>query len=204
MARLLLKSAAMVSARLRSTQSLISHNAPWVRELRRQIYTDPGTGLWTKAFLDEELARGVERPSSLLIIKPDRFKELNDAHGHSAGDAAMERIAAILNDVVEGLGRGWALRLRSNETALVLPRCGTGEAIEIARGLRSQIGSLDLSSAIPRCAFRFTASMALATWPQDGADWKRLVDDAYSVLTRAWSDGGDRVYRLKAHEGEGA
>ncbi len=200
MARIRLRAASIVSARLRSTQALISHNSPWVRELRRQIYTDPGTGLWSKAFLDEELPRSVEKPTSLLLLKPDRFKELNDAHGHSAGDAAMERIAAILSQEVARIGRGWALRLRSNETALVLPRCGPGEAVEIARGLRAQIGALDLSGAIPRCSFRFSLSMALATWPQDGDDWRRLVDDAYAILTRAWADGGDRVYRLKARK----
>lgn len=197
MARIRLRAAAIVSARLRSTQALISHNSPWVRELRRQIYTDPGTGLWSKAFLDEELPRSVEKPSSILLLKPDRFKDLNDAHGHSAGDAAMERIAAILSSELARLGRGWALRLRSNETALVLPRCGAGEAIEIARSLRSAIGGLDLGRAIPGCTFRFSLSLALATWPEDGAEWRRLVDDAYAVLNRAWADGGDRVYRLK-------
>ena len=54
-ARILLRSLSMISSRLRSTQRLISENSPWVRELRRQIYTDPGTGLWSRAFLDEEL-----------------------------------------------------------------------------------------------------------------------------------------------------
>jgi hypothetical protein len=45
--------------------------------------------------------------------------------------------------------------------------------------------------------FRFTSSMALAVWPEDGSDWKRMVEDAYGILTRAWRDGGDRLYRLK-------
>lgn len=201
-ARVLLRSASMVSARLRSTQALISRNSPWVRELRRQIYTDPGTGLWSKAFLDEEIPRMVERPSSLILVKPDRFKELNDAHGHSAGDAAMERMAAILNDQVERLGRGYALRLRSNETALVIPRCGAGEAAEMARFVNALVCAVDLSRAIPGCKFSFTASIAFAVWPEDGPEWRRLVDEAYAVLTRAWHDGGARIYRLKARKAE--
>jgi diguanylate cyclase (GGDEF)-like protein len=201
-ARLLLRSAAMVSSRLRSTQSLISHNAPWVRELRRQIYTDPGTGLWSKAYLDEELPRAIERPTAIILVKPDHFKELNDAHGHSAGDAAMERMAAMLNDQIERLGRGWALRLRSNETALVVPRCSAGQATEIARLLSSLVGAVDLSRAIPGCAFTFTASVTLAVWPDDGADWRRLVEEAYAILTRAWQDGGARIYRLKPRKEE--
>jgi hypothetical protein len=39
--------------------------------------------------------------------------------------------------------------------------------------------------------------MSLAVWPEDGEDWKRLVEDAYGLLTRAWRDGGNRLYRLK-------
>lgn len=201
-ARILLRAASMVSARLRSTQALISHNSPWVRELRRQIYTDPGTGLWSRSFLDEEIPRSIERPTALILVKPDRFKELNDAHGHSAGDAAMERMAALLNDQVERLGRGWALRLRSNETALVVPRCGYGEAAEIARLLSALVCAIDLSRAIPGCCFTFTASAALAVWPEDGQEWKRLVDESYAILTRAWKDGGSRIYHLKARKPE--
>lgn len=201
-ARILLRAASMVSARLRSTQALISHNSPWVRELRRQVYTDPGTGLWSRSFLDEEIPRSLERPTALILVKPDRFKELNDAHGHSAGDAAMERMAAILNDQVERLGRGWALRLRSNETALVVPRCGYGEAAEIARLLSALVCAVDLSRAIPGCCFAFTASSALAIWPEDGSDWKRLVDESYAILTKAWRDGGARIYHLKAKRPE--
>jgi len=45
--------------------------------------------------------------------------------------------------------------------------------------------------------FAFTASMSLAVWPEDGKDWKRLVEDSYGLLTRAWKDGGSRLYRLK-------
>jgi hypothetical protein len=50
-------------------------------------------------------------------------------------------------------------------------------------------------------SFSFTSSMALAVWPDDGSDWRRLVEDAYGILTKAWRDGGDRLYRLKAAAG---
>jgi diguanylate cyclase (GGDEF)-like protein len=201
--RILLRAASMVSARLRSTQALISRNSPWVRELRKQIYTDPGTGLWSSAFLSEEIPRFLEKPTSIVLVKPDRFKELNDAHGHSAGDAAMERFAAILNDQVERLGRGYALRLRSNETALVVPRCGPGEAAEIARFVSALAGAIDLSRSVQGCSFSFTASFAIATWPEDGEDWRRLFDEAGAILTRAWRDGGGRIYRLRSRRQEG-
>jgi diguanylate cyclase (GGDEF)-like protein len=195
-ARILLRSLSMISSRLRSTQKLISDNSPWVRELRRQIYTDAATGLWSRAFLDEELHRNIERPTAVVMVKPDRFKELNDAHGHSAGDEAMAVLSGILVQETERLGRGWALRLRSNETAVVLPGCPAEEATAAARRLAAAVETMEVPVA-KGTGFSFTASMALAIWPEDGEDWKRLVEDSYGLLTRAWKDGGSRLYRLK-------
>jgi diguanylate cyclase (GGDEF)-like protein len=200
-ARILLRAAAMISSRLRATQALISTNAPWVRELRRRIYTDPGTGLLSRAFLDEELPKSLEWPTAMILVKPDRFKDLNDAFGHAAGDAAMSELSAILIVETERLGRGWALRLRSNETALVVPRCDAPEAIELARRLALLVSRLDLGAAIPNCDFRFTASVVLAVWPDDGEVWPKLVEDAYAALTKAWSSGGNKIYRLMGRRG---
>jgi diguanylate cyclase (GGDEF)-like protein len=199
-ARILLRSLSMISSRLRSTQRLISENSPWVRELRRQIYTDPSTGLWSRAFLDEEVPRSLETPTAIILAKPDRFKELNDAHGHQAGDAAMALIAGILVGETERLGRGWAIRMRSNETAVVVPRCGRDEAVATARRLSTAIAAIEVPAAAGT-GFSFTSSMSIAVWPEAGRDWKRLVEDAYGLLTRAWRAGGGRAYLLKARAG---
>jgi diguanylate cyclase (GGDEF)-like protein len=208
-ARILLRSLSMISSRLRSTQKLISENSPWVRELRKQIYTDASTGLWSRAFLDEEVPRSLEDPTSIVLVKPDRFKELNDARGHQAGDQAMALIAGILASEVERLGRGWAIRLRSNETALVVPRCGRDEAVAATHRVAAAIGAMQVPAA-EGLGFSFTTSAAIAIWRGGGepsAEWKRLVEDAYGLLTRAWRAGGARAYLLKpgaGSEAEGA
>jgi diguanylate cyclase (GGDEF)-like protein len=192
--RILLRSLSMISSRLRSTQRLISENSPWIRELRRRIYTDPATGLWSRAFLDEELPGRLEGSCALLMIKPDRFKELTDSAGHTAGDEAMTLLAGILEEEIERRGGGWALRLRSNETALVLPGCDSEEAISLAARLSEEIGRIKLPAF---AGFAFTTSMTLALWPEEGNDWRRLVEEAYGLLTRAWKDGGSRLYRIE-------
>jgi diguanylate cyclase (GGDEF)-like protein len=186
----------MISSRLRSTQRLISENSPWVRELRRQIYTDPSTGLWSRAFLDEEVPRSLESPTSIVLVKPDRFKELNDAHGHQAGDQAMSLLSGALVAEAESLGRGWAIRMRSNETAVVIPRCGAEEAAATAARLSASIAAIEVPAAAGT-GFSFTSSIAIAVWPEDGEDWKRLVEDAYGLLTRTWRSGGARACRLR-------
>lgn len=194
--RILLRSLAMVSSRLRSVHLLISENAPWLRELKRQLYTDGPTGLWTKAFMEEEIGKELSGPTALIMLKPDRFKEMNDAHGHAAGDYAMARIAEILRDCAADLGEGWPVRIKSNETALVLPKCGEGEAFAMARALAERISLIDMRPACSGDAFRFTVSGAVALWAPGGPKWKELVEACYGQLVKAWRDGGDRLLRL--------
>jgi diguanylate cyclase (GGDEF)-like protein len=195
--RILLRSLSMISSRIRSTQRLITENSPWVRELRNQIFTDPGTGLYTRAFLDEEIGRSLVKPTAIVLVKPDRFKEFVDAHGHAAGDEAMVQIAAVLTSEVERMGRGWAIRLRSNETAVVAPLCDDAQAADLARSIARRVSGIRIG-APGRAGFAFTCSMALAEWPADGEDWKRLVEESCAALIRAWGDGGARLYTLRS------
>jgi len=202
-ARLLLRSLAMISGRLRATHKLISENAPWVRELHRQAYEDPGTGLWSKAFLDEELPRYLVSPTSLVMIKPDRFKILVDSRGHAAGDEAMARIAAVLQSSVRALGKGWAVRVRSNETAVVAPGCSRETAQELARSLADRISELEPVPASRGAPFfMFSASVVYAVWPQDGEDWKELLLRSQDAMMAVWGAGGSRVVCLPPSRGD--
>jgi len=196
-ARILLRSVAMISSRVRSTQLLISQNAPWVRELRRQMYTDASTGLWSRAYLDEEIPRLAKQPAACILLKPDRFKDLCDAWGHAAGDAAMERLATALKAESRRRRDSWAVRLKSNETAFIASGCGEDEAMRLAAALTRATENLDLSDATSGSGFKFTASVAVALWPADNPDLKALVEQAYAALMKAWKDGGNRAYRAR-------
>lgn len=194
--RILLRSLAMIASRLRSTQKLISENAPWVQELRRRSFEDPGTGLWNRAFLEEEIPREIHAPMAMIFIKPDRFKTLVDTRGHAAGDEAMVRIASVLKSAVRRFGRGWALRLKSNETALILPRCDASEAAAVVRSTAKALASLAPVPATDELPpFVFSVTVVYALWPADGGGWKELLADAYAALIEAWSVGGDRLLR---------
>ncbi|HSV56697.1 MAG TPA: diguanylate cyclase, partial [Magnetospirillaceae bacterium] len=204
-ARLLLRSLAMISGRLRATHKLISENAPWVRELHRQAYEDPGTGLWAKSFLDEELPRRLVTPTALVLVKPDRFKVLVDSRGHAAGDEAMARIAAVLQSAVRALGRGWAIRVRGNETAIVAPLCPRETAAELARSVAEGIADLEPVPAICGAPFfPFSAAIVHAVWPLDEKDWGVLFSRSQGALMAAWGAGGARVVSVSMAGGESA
>ncbi|MFA6507321.1 MAG: diguanylate cyclase, partial [Treponemataceae bacterium] len=188
--RLKLRSLVMIASRLRSTNKLISENAPWVRELRRRAYEDPGTGLWSRAFLDEEVSQTLEGPTAIIVLKPNHFKDLVDERGHAAGDEAMVRIAAVLKELVRRLGRGWAIRIRSNETALVVPQVSVEEARETAETVRREIAAIEPFAAEGTFSpYTFTATVVYSLWPSDGADWSVLFGSAYDACIEAWKVG---------------
>ncbi len=197
-ARVKLRSLAMLAGRLRSTNQLISRNAPWVRELQRRAYEDPGTGLWSKTFLDEEVSRSPENPCTMVVLKPDRFKLLVDARGHSAGDVAMNSIALVLKSLVREYSRGWGIRIKSNETAIIVPGLKPKEAQKLAERVGADIAKIPQVPAegdIP--AYIFSASVTWAVWPNDGEDFSELFKCCHADMLEVWGNGGARVTRIR-------
>jgi len=203
--RLLLNSAAMVTGRIKSTRKLIMQNMSWVQELHRRAYEDPGTGLWKQTFLNDEINRLLEDPMALILLKPDRFKILVDARGHEAGDKAMIKIAAILKSITRKLGRGWALRFKSNETGLLINKCNATQAESLAKSLLDAIAalppvSLGQTHGQEGEAFSFSGSIAWGVWPTDDEFWESLFDGTYALLMDTWKAGGKKTVHYKWKE----
>jgi len=83
---------------------------------------------------------------------------------------------------------------------IVASGCQPEDADALAARLAADYRGLDLGFVTGDPGFRLSASIAVAAWPSDGADLHDLVDQAYGLMTRAWKDGGDRIYRLKPDE----
>jgi diguanylate cyclase (GGDEF)-like protein len=194
--RMLLNSIVMMTGRIKSTQKLIVENMSWVQELHRRAYEDPGTGLWKQSFLSDELNHILEDPTALIMLKPDRFKILVDSRGHSAGDAAMIRIAMTLKNTVRRLERGWPLRFKSNETGIVIPKCDAALAETTAAELARAIAALEpVPAADGLEPFPFSATLAWSVWPTDDWVWDSLFRHSYDLLMKTWRAGGNGVVR---------
>ncbi|WP_305786965.1 putative bifunctional diguanylate cyclase/phosphodiesterase [Symbioplanes lichenis] len=104
------------------------------RENRRLAVTDPLTGLSNRALITESLAGLTRQPvrdgrhGAVLLIDLDRFKPINDAYGHDAGDAVLLGVAAALRAVIRS--GDTAGRLGGDEFAVVLPALPNRAAAE--------------------------------------------------------------------------
>ena len=126
-------------------------NLRMLRRARHDALTDSLTGLANRRAFMEELERGLEggaeaEPQMLALFDLDGFKRYNDAYGHPAGDALLQRLSGDLSDVVEDHGR--AFRLGGDEFCLLI-NDGTGDELfrDAARALEARGDGFDVTAS---------------------------------------------------------
>jgi diguanylate cyclase (GGDEF)-like protein len=184
---------AVIAGRIRGTNRLISERSQWVQDLKRQLYFDKLTGLYNRAFLDEEFPKqlvdyGTE--TSVIMIKPDNFKTINDRCGHEAGDRALQLIAFSIKSQVRHTDI--VVRYRGDEFAVIFPGTGLGMALVFAEHIRSLMSKLDYAH-ITGDGFTTTVSIGLGTFPLHAADPKDLIALCFNRMFSARDGGGNRV-----------
>jgi len=183
-----------IAERTRHANDLLKENSPHIQELRRQIYEDKLTHTFNRTYLEENLplwlAAG-EGPVSLVMFKPDNFKEVNDRAGHEAGDNLLEYLARLLPTVLPP--NAPLVRFLGNEFAVVLKSAGAEEARAAAEKIRDFYNTLDISRFLPGSDFHLTVSSGIAVFPDDAADAAGLVEKAHDLPLEGRSRGGNKI-----------
>jgi diguanylate cyclase (GGDEF)-like protein len=182
----------MIAERIRSTNRLISENAPWVQDLRRQLCTDKLTGLFNRVYLEEDFAELLPRHgegTALLMVKPDRFKEINDRYGHEAGDRVLKAMAEAFRSVIGS--KGVVARYRGDEFAVILPGAGSERARARSRDIVSGLSNIDVEALAGPGARPVTVSIGIALYPLDGTSNMDLIQKGFELMFAARNGGGN-------------
>jgi diguanylate cyclase (GGDEF)-like protein len=154
---------------------------------------DPLTGLLNRRRMHRELVAAVADgrrygdPFALVFVDLDRFKAINDGHGHDAGDRFLSGFASLLERVVretDKIGR-WG----GDEFVVLLPRSTRSCAMQFADRLEAWLAreSIDVGAArLPA-----SASIGIAVHPDDGADPEALLAHADHDMYRAKHERND-------------
>jgi diguanylate cyclase (GGDEF)-like protein/PAS domain S-box-containing protein len=168
-------------------------------ELAELARTDGLTGLSNRAVMMELLRQAhgsctrSGEPLACLFMEVDGFRGINEACGHSEGDALLSTLAVCLRDVVGG--KGTVGRYSADVFMALLPEHGINQALQLAEGCRQAVASL---SELPRPV---TLSIGVAAlMPEEGAslpDTDDLLRTADQALYAARETGGDGVRAVR-------
>ena len=160
-------------------------------EMRLQARTDDLTGLANRRALDEAIAqafaraRRTQRPFAIVMVDIDRFKFINDTHGHAVGDATLAAFSARLAGALREPDR--AYRYGGEEFCLLLAGTDAAGARTLAERAREQI-ALPFEGTMRA----LTASFGVTTWQPDDT-FDTLFRRADRALYSAKHGGRNRV-----------
>lgn len=167
-------------------------------ELRQLAITDGLTGLYNYRYFKEQLQQELNRALrhelkvSVAMIDIDHFKHYNDTHGHPAGDQILKIIARLLKDNIRNIDL--AARYGGEEFSLVLIETNKASAKIAAEKIRKLIEdhTFDYEESQPNG--KITISMGVATFPEDGTEFEKLVQVADKRLYLAKQAGRNRTF----------
>jgi diguanylate cyclase (GGDEF)-like protein/PAS domain S-box-containing protein len=171
-------------------QAQLAENLMLQERLRAEAIRDPLTNLYNRRFLYETLYRELahasrERlPLAVVMIDIDRFKELNDRHGHQAGDVVLQALAKLL--LASTRAEDVVCRYGGEEVVIVLPGAGLADAMRRVETWREDFAHLEVPFEARRLTATFSAGVAdFPLAGRSGEDLLRVSDQALYAAKHA-------------------
>lgn len=166
-----------------------------VGELAALSRYDVLTGLLNRRAIQEELDAQIKRSKrdneafSAMMIDVDRFKAINDRHGHPVGDLALKHVAELLRVDLREVDR--IGRFGGEEFLVMLPGARSEQAQVVAERVRAAVGDSELAHGTVK--IKISISIGVAEWNADDDEPSRVIVRADAALYEAKRGGRDRV-----------
>ena len=178
-----------------SQDSLLAELHRANQHLETLATTDGLTGLLNRRAADRRLAAEWQRArrshhgSAMVLLDIDHFKDINDRHGHPAGDAALRQLASVIQSVMREMD--FAARYGGEEFLVVLPDTDEQGAHSFAERLRLQVAATPVQHEGE--SFAMQISLGVAVVREDEAHYEPWVSRADRALYRAKQGGRNRT-----------
>ena len=164
--------------------------------LQNRSVRDPLTGLYNRRYLEEALLKEIKLAQRLghslgvLMVDLDHFKQVNDRHGHEAGDAVLREFGKVFSRQIRT--GDTVCRFGGEEFLILLPDATLETAVKRAEQIR--IAARETRVLVNDGVLEpITLSAGIAMFPEDGGNSERLLQAADLALYRAKKEGRDRV-----------
>ncbi len=179
------------NSNVRVERAYSTHLEELSQRLRSLAYRDSLTDLYNHRFFHEQLGHEVERatryrrPVSIILMDLDRFKEINDTHGHLIGDKLLSFIGQVIRDQVRGADI--AARYGGDEFAIILTDTPKEAAEAAAEKLANAIATDHAYAGLTNEGLPISTSYGVASCPDEARSVSELLQLA-----------DDRMYAAKA------
>ena len=165
--------------RLEGQNARLRRSVARLRVYRTMAYRDPLTGLWNRRYfearLKEEFSRaeraGLGRCFSVVIVDLNGFKDINDQHGHLAGDELLKWVGRFLT--LHLRTHDVACRTGGDEFMLLLPDLSAADAVHVVGRIREALRQANLGRVVP-----MGLSIGSASWPEVSTSCDMLLASA--------------------------
>lgn len=180
-----------------TTETLVlrERNRELIHELEQQLETDSLTGLKNRDYFIKTARTELERvaryrqPLALLMVDIDHFKQINDTHGHLAGDEVLKSVTLVLSDMVRA--NDCLARLGGEEFAVLMPQTGLEQAYTAAERLRAAIAQVRCH--LQDAEVRPTVSVGIAVAAEGGETLSSLMRRSDLAMYEAKAQGRNCV-----------
>ncbi|MBM4118166.1 GGDEF domain-containing protein [bacterium] len=167
------------------------------RVLAEVVYVDGLTQVYNRSFFDQQLPVEVERatrnnePLAMLVVDLDDFKQINDRHGHEAGDGVLREFGGLLHRTLRRVDL--VFRYGGEEFVVLLPRLDEESALRAAERLRLAVAEHPFPVLPKGGELRVTVSIGGALYPRDAVSERGLFREADAACYRSKRGGKNRV-----------
>jgi two-component system cell cycle response regulator len=184
-------------ARLVATHAQVAmQNAERYHRAKERAFVDDVTGVYNARYLFTALEHEMRRADrygsqlALLFLDVDRFKLVNDHHGHLVGSRTLRRLAEVLGNCIRQVDT--LARYGGDEFTILLVDTGLETGLTIAERIRAAVAANPFESR-GREPLHVTVSIGVAAFPAHGTTPESLLDMADKAMYRAKSLGRDRT-----------
>ena len=190
-----------LKARLKTGKRIIDLQ----KQLQEQASRDSLTELWNRKrmfrILDKEINRANRDnlPVAIIMIDIDKFKSINDSHGHQVGDLVLKEVTHVLKKSVRNYDE--ICRYGGDELLIILPNCNVAKTESIAERLRQNMNKHRIDS--DTVSLNVTLSFGGASTESYSSDItsEALIMAADKALLEAKNKGRNRVVLKKKNRG---
>jgi len=161
---------------------------------RHSTMFDTLTGAFSRGYALErfreelKIAKGSGGKCSLLVMDIDKFKGINDTHGHSVGDTILKEFIIAVRKGIRATDL--VGRFGGDEFIIILPTGAKEKSLEIANGIARIVDGRAVRIS-PKLTIDFTTSIGVATFPDDSMTADDMFDKADQALYKVKQRGGN-------------